>query len=133
MWTIIGIIAAIVIIKFFYDSNQQTEAVQKQGGMIHKYAELISHIMEGDPRTKITKVTNDSVDIVLSNAGGSTAFYLTQTYGNLTVQWKLQNPIYGSHKLEWDFPEFLDQEKMIDRITNDLTKYQMNVFTSRNY
>lgn len=133
MWTFIAIIAAIVIIKLLYDSNQQKVAIQKQGGMTNKYAILISHIISGDPRTKITKITTDSIDIVLSNAGGATAFFLTQTYGNLTVQWKVQSPIYGNHKLEWDFPEFLDQQKMIERITNDLEKYQMNVISARHF
>jgi hypothetical protein len=133
MWTFIGIVVLIVIIKFVYDSSQQKEAVQKQGGMTNKYATLIAHIMAGDPRTKITRITSDSVDIVLSNVGGATAFFLTQTFGKLTVQWKVQSPIYGNHKLEWDFPEFLDQDKMIERITNDVGQYQMNVFTARNF
>lgn len=133
MWTFIGIVVLIVIIKFVYDSSQQKEAVQKQGGMTNKYSTLIAHIMAGDPRTQITKITSDSVDIVLSNVGGATAFFLTQTFGKLTVQWKVQSPIYGNHKLEWDFPEFLDQNKMIERITNDVGQYQMNVFTARNF
>ncbi len=133
MWIVIGIVVLIIVVKFIYDSNQQQVAVQKQGGMTNKYAILISHIMAGDPRTKITRITGDSVDIVLSTVGGATAFFLTQTFGKLTVQWKVQSPIYGNHKLEWDFPEFLDQEKMIERITNDVEKYQMNVFTARNF
>jgi hypothetical protein len=58
---------------------------------------------------------------------------LTQTFGNLTVQWKLESPIFGSHNMEWDFPEYLDQEKMIERIENDLGKYQMNMMRANGF
>lgn len=130
MWTIIGIIVLIVIVKFIYDSNQQNVVVQKQGGMLNKYSILVQIIKSGDPRIQIQNIRGDSVDLVLSSAGGITAFYLTQTYGNLTVQWKVQSPLFGMHKMEWTFPEFLDQEKMYNRISNDLEKYQINVMSS---
>jgi len=29
--------------------------------------------------------------------------------------------------MEWDFPEYSDQKKMIERIANDLGKYQKNL------
>ena len=133
MLIFIGTVALIIIIKFIYDNTQQKEAVQKQGGMKNKYSTLISLIMAGDSRTRITNISSNSLDIILSTAGGTTAFFLTQTFGNLTVQWKMEGPIFGSHKLEWDFPEFLDQEKMFERISNDVEKYQINVLSAKGY
>ena len=85
--------------------------------------------MQQDPRVRIIKETSNSIDLGMVNAGGASSFFLTQTYGNLTVQWKIQSPIYGKHEMEWDFPEYLDQQKMIERLNNDLGKYQMNVVT----
>jgi hypothetical protein len=131
MWMVIGIIASIFILKFFFDSNQQKEVVQKQGGMLNKYSTLIQIIQSADSGTQIQRITADSVDLVLSNAGGVTAFFLTQTFGRLTVQWKVQSPIFGNHKMEWDFPEFLDQEKRFEQMSNDLEKYQLNVMSAR--
>ena len=33
----------------------------------------------------------------------------------------------GNHKLEWQFDEFMDQEKMIDKINHDIEVYMTNV------
>lgn len=130
MWTIIIIIGAIILIKFIYDTSQQKQKVSKEGGMLHKYRILVDALLSGDQRTKIHQVTGDSVIIGLSNVGGSTMFFLTQTFGKLTVQWKVESPVLGKHKLEWEFDEYLDQEKMMQKIMNDLTKYQNNVMTA---
>jgi hypothetical protein len=133
MWVIITVIVIAVVLKFIYDGQQQSIKVTKEGGMANKYSMLVRHIMEGDPRVRITKQTATSIDFALSSAGGITAFFLTQTFGNLTVQWKMHSPIFGDHKLEWEFPEYLDQEKMIARLNNDLEKYQTNVMAAHGH
>ena len=130
MWTFVIIIGVIALSKFIYDTNQQKQKVSKEGGMLHKYRILVDALLSGDQRTKIHQVTGDSMVIGLSNMGGSTMFFLTQTYGKLTVQWKVESPMLGKHKLEWEFDEYLDQEKMMQKISNDLTKYQNNVMTA---
>jgi hypothetical protein len=125
---ILIIIAVVAIItSFAYESYRQSIKVAKEGGMINKYSLLTRYIQSGDPRIKITKQTSTSVDFCLSNTGGKTTFFLTQTFESLTIQWKMHSPIFGNHKLEWDFHEYLDQEKMIARINNDLEKYQTSV------
>lgn len=134
MWIVIGIVAAIFILRFIGKNLEQQKNVEKQGGMLNKYAHLANYILAGDPRTEISKITSDSLHIVLSSVGGgSTAFHLYQTFGKLTVQWKVASPVLGTHSLEWNFPEFLEQEKMVARINNDLMKYQQNVLTAKNY
>jgi hypothetical protein len=131
MWTFIIIVVAIIIIKFLYDSQKQNVQVAKEGGMRNKYSLVVHHILDGDSRARIIKETASSIDIGMVSAGGATSFFLTQTYGKLTVQWKMRSPVFGNHSLEWDFPEFLDQEKMLERMNNDLEKYQMNVMRAQ--
>ena len=133
MWIFIIIVIVAVIGKFAYDSNQQSIKVAKEGGMVNKYSLLASYILFGDPRVKITRQTSTCVDFCLSNAGGVTIFFLTQTFGSITIQWKMNSPVLGDHKLEWDFPEYLDQDKMIARIDNDLKKYQHNVISASRF
>lgn len=65
--------------------------------------------------------------------GGTTLFILTQTFGNVTVQWKVDSPVFGKHKMEWDFPEYGDQEKMMEIIANDLEKFQQNLMSSHGF
>jgi hypothetical protein len=133
MWTIIILIIAGILIKFLYDMNKQKTHVARQGGMQHKYRRLFELIKSGDSRTKIYKDTGDQVTLGISNLGGTTLFIITQTFGCVTIQWKVDSPVFGKHKLEWEFDEYLDQNKMMEKITNDLTHYQINVMTSQGY
>lgn len=129
MWTIIILIITGFLIKFFYDMNKQKTHVARQGGMQHKYRRIIEHIKSGDPRTKIYRDTGDQVTLGISNMGGTTLFTITQTFGRVTIQWNVESPVFGKHNLEWDFDEYHDQNRMIEKITNDLAHYQNNVMT----
>ncbi len=133
MWWILILIISIFLIRFFYTRNKQAQKIAREGGMLHKYRTLIEIISSGDSRVKIYKVTSDSVLLGLSNIGGSTMFYLTQTFGHISVQWKVDSPILGKQSLEWDFDEYLDQEKMFEKINNDITKYQNNMMTAKGF
>lgn len=131
MWILIIllILIGIVIIKFLLDRNTQSSKIAMEGGMKIKYREVIQILMR-DPRTKIFNESSDSITLGLSNMGGTTLFILTQTFGNLTVQWKVDSPVFGKHKMEWDFPENSDQKNMAETIENDLGKYQRNIMST---
>ena len=131
MWTIIITIVIFIIGLFLYDTSKQSTQIKKEGGMRIKYRDLITYIISQDSKTRIFQETSNSITVGVSNIGGTTLFILTQTYGKLTVQWKVDNPIFGKHSMEWDFPEYGDQETMMARIMNDLEKYQRNVMVSK--
>ena len=134
MW--VAIILAIVIFvigKFLIAKNKQSSKVTMEGGMRNKYRELIEIIKSGDHRTQIFQETSDSITLGLSNSGGTTLFILTQTFGNLTVQWKVDSPVFGKHNMEWDFPEYGDQNQIADRIMNDLGKFQGNMMSAHGF
>ncbi len=126
-WIILIAIVAYVIIKFAIDSNKQADAVVKQGGMRKKYKTLVNHLLSGHPQARIVQETATFLNIGVSNMGGTTSFFITQTFGTVTVEWKINSPLFGKHKLEWTFDEFLDQDKMIEKIENDVGKYTMNL------
>lgn len=126
MWTFIIIVIVLIVGKFLYDRNQQSVQIGRQGGMSNKYRTLIAHLMGGHSNTKIFQETSDSLSLGVSNAGGSTIFRLLQTFGKVTVSWEMSSPLFGKHKLEWSFPEFMDQNEMFERIGNDMVKYQEN-------
>ena len=130
-WIIIIAIIVFILIMFINDTSQQSSKIKKEGGMRIKYRELISYMMSQDSRTRFFQETADSITLGLSNVDGKTLFILTQTFGKLTVQWKVDSNAFGRHSLEWDFPEYGDQEKMMNRIMNDIGKYQVNVMTAK--
>jgi hypothetical protein len=127
------IIIIIALLLFIYNSQKQSIQVSKEGGMRNKYSLLINFILEGDPRVRVIRETATSIDLGMVSAGGATSFFLTQTFGNITVQWKMRSPIFGEHEMEWEFHEYLNQEKMIEKINIDLEKYQKNVMKSNGY
>jgi hypothetical protein len=127
MWIIIIIVIVFIVGKFLLNTNEQNKAVAKQGGMDFKYRDLIAILMAGDERSKIYQLTASSVTLGVSSIGGMTVFTLTQTFGKVTIQWKMESPIFGKHKMEWTFNEYMEQTKMAEIIMNELGKYQENV------
>ena len=86
--------------------------------------------MGGHPNSKIFQVTGDSLLLGVHSSGGTTLYRLLQTFGKITITWTVESPVYGKHRLEWNFDEFMDQNKMIEKIMNDLKQYQTNVMTA---
>lgn len=126
-WIIIIAIVVIIAIKFANDCNEQADAVAKQGGMRIKYRTLINYILSSDPKCKIIQETATFISVGVSGISGSTVFFIQQTFGSVTIQYKVKSHVFGNHQLEWKFDEFADQEKMIEKITHDVDVYNNNM------
>ncbi|MCC5906202.1 MAG: hypothetical protein JJU13_08355 [Balneolaceae bacterium] len=133
MWflIIVLLIAVFIFGKFISDSNKQNRKIEKEGGMRHKYRELIDLLLSGTSDCEVYKVDSNSVTLRSSSVGGTTLFTLVQTFGRINIKWELKSPVFGSHDMIWEFPEYHDQQVIVDRILNDLVKYQNNVATSK--
>lgn len=127
MWWIIIVVIVIMVIKFANDSNKQANAVAKQGGMRVKYRKLINHLLNGDANCKIIQETKAFISVGVSGISGSTVFFIQQTFGTVTIQYKVKSKVFGNHQLEWRFDEFADQDKMIEKILNDVNAYNNNM------
>ncbi len=127
-------IVVMVVIGFFVSKSKQASKITMEGGMKNKYSELIKNLLDLDPQSKITGETSDSISVIIvsQQGGGVTRFNIIQTFNKVTVQWKIDNPLFGKHNMEWDFQEYGDQTKMTDRIFNDMSKYQENISKSHN-
>lgn len=129
MWWIIIIgVILFIIIKFVNDINKQANAVAKQGGMRNKYRTLVEYALAGDQRSHIVREDGTSITIGCSSPGGSTYIDIVQTFGSVRIRWNSTSALLGNHKLEWQFDEFMDQEKMVDKIEHDIQVYMTNVF-----
>ncbi len=126
-WVIIIGVILFIIIKFASDNNKQANAVAKQGGMRNKYRTLVDFALSGHQHSHIVREDGTSITVGCGSAGGSTYFDIVQTFGTVSIKWRSTSIVMGNHKLEWQFDEFMDQEKMIDKINHDIEVYMTNV------
>lgn len=118
IWVILIIIAAIILIKFFSDREKLMQNVSKEGGMDEKYSILIGYLMDTN-QAKITKLTRENVQIFVSSGFIDSHFSLLHTFRTLIVQWK-GNSAMGDFTEKWEFPHFLNQHQMAEKIFRDI-------------
>lgn len=129
MWWFIIAIVAFIAFKFILDSNAQSNAVAKQGGMRKKYSVLVDHFLAGNEHCRIVQENSTFIRVGAANPAASTYFDIAQTYGTVTIQWISKSIPLGNHKLEWQFNEFEDQHQMIRKIEHDVGVYMGNVLS----
>ena len=129
MWWFIIAIVAFIAFKFILDSNAQSNAVAKQGGMRKKYSVLVDHFLAGNEHCRIVQENSTFIRVGAANTAASTYFDIAHTYGTVTIQWISKSIPLGNHKLEWQFNEFEDQHQMIRKIEHDVEVYMGNVLS----
>ena len=129
MWWFIIAIVAFIAFKFILDSNAQSNAVAKQGGMRKKYSVLVDHFLAGNEHCRIVQENSTFIRVGAANPAASTYFDIAQTYGTVTIQWISKSIPLGNHKLEWQFNGFEDQHQMIRKIEHDVEVYMGNVLS----
>ena len=132
MWVFIIAIILYVMFRFFRDIEKQKRKIETEGGMRVKYNTLVNYFLTGHQNCKVHQETADSILIGAISYGGQTSFELVQTFGSITIVWRSESPLFGKHKLEWQFPEYTNQEKIINQINSELEDYhadnlQMNI------
>ena len=120
-WTLILAIVAWFLFSFFRDLNEQGNHVKQEGGMRIKYKTLVGWALSGDPKCQIIQETKTFIRIGCGSMGGSTFIDITQTFGKVTIQWISKSPVFGDDKMEWEFKEYEDQNKMIEKIEYDVS------------
>lgn len=128
MWWIILIAAAVIIIvKVASEAKENADKVTAQGGMRIKYRTLVNYALNSDPKARVVRESASCIDIGASSGGGQVLFCITHASNVVMIEWRAESPVFGKHKLDWQFDEFMDQQKMIEKIENDLGIYQSNV------
>lgn len=121
MWTFIIVIVVCIIGKFLFDTAKQSSDIKDQGGIRQKYSILINHFLQGHERCRILQSSNTFVAVGVQGPAGSQIYYVYPTYGNVTIRMEMKNnPLWGNMKMEWTFPENMDQNRMIEKINIDI-------------
>ena len=132
MWIFIIAIILYIMFRFFRDLEKQKRKIAIEGGMRIKYSTLVNYMLSGHQNCKVHQESADSILVGAVSYGGQTSFELIQTFGSITITWRSESPLFGKHKLEWQFPEYTNQEKIINQINSELEDYfadnlQMNI------
>lgn len=119
-------LVVLILIKFIYDSAKQSGKIKSEGGIRNKYSILINHLLEGHPDCRIYQETNTFVSVGVSSAAGSTMYYIFPSYGNVTIRMEIKNnPLLGNVNKEWKFPENMNQEDMMFKISSDIEQMML--------
>lgn len=126
MWIIILITLVVLIIgKFAYDNISLTLAMKKAGGMAVKYAELVDACLACSG-AKILQETKTFISIggkyTEHNITVDYAFWIQDTFNNkLIVKYVLKGRNMPQRVVkQWDFPQQLSQQKMIQSMQSIL-------------
>lgn len=125
MWFLkfIGFVVAFIVIRFFIDLIVQSKEMKAQGGVRQRYSKIVDYVLSSNPESKIFHQDNTSVVVGVQGIAGSQVFYITKAFEVVIVQMKVRNnPMFGNMEREWEFPENMDQDKIIECINNDMMK-----------
>ena len=119
-WILLLVIVGWMAFKFFGDWNEQGNHVVAEGGMKTKYRKIVEWVLNGRSDCRVIQEDRTFIRVGSSSAGGSTFFDISQTFGNVTIQWISNSALFGKDELEWTFNEYEDQDKIIAKIKEDI-------------
>lgn len=129
LWFIGIAFLGLILFNFFSDVKKQESQMAAQGGVRQKYSTLVNLLLGTMMGGKIFSERSDSLGIGKSHpVGGTNKYFLTQTFGKLTIEYTMENPMFGKHKFEWVFNENTDQTVMFEKMKNDIESYLTSKF-----
>lgn len=130
MWIfILIIVVGFLIYKFGKKTGEAIASAQADGGMRLKYSKLINHILEGHKDCKIMMEKRTYIRVGVSNYAGSTIFHIQQCPNHtVMIDYDVSgNPIFGKFSLRFVFPDNMDQDEMIEKISVGVQRKMMGL------
>lgn len=129
MWILVIIIVAFLLLRYNTIQHNKSHEEPAIGSVSKKYSKLISILKSGYPDTRTIHATPNTITLGVISDGGSTIFRLQQNLDLLIVSWDVDNTLFGKHYLRWEFPQFMDQDLMVEKMTKDINEYQLKLFS----
>lgn len=112
--------------------SRQSSKVGAECTIRKKYSVLIDHILSSHEHCRIFQETNTMVSVGACGAAGSQIYYIYPSYGNVTIKMEVKNnPLICDTRMEWTFPEGMNQEDMLSNINKDIAN-KLNSILSYN-
>lgn len=128
-WILILAIIAWSLFRFFSDSSKQKEKMEKIGGVKEKYSTLVNYFLSGDSKCRIIQETSVFIRMGVSGLDGHTLFDIYQTFGTVTIHYRVDSRAFGKHKLEWQFDENMNQITMLEKINADIEELNLKIMS----
>lgn len=122
IFIIILAIVFYVIYKVIFAIGEVSGDVKSHGGMSSKYRTLLNYILSGHKDAKIFSESSTYICAGIANYGGKTIFHIQQLTGNkVSIQYEIKdNPVISAFKLEWTFPDDMDQNDIADILDKEI-------------
>ena len=121
MWGFIITIVILILLKFIYDTSKQSSKIKRGGGVGLLCGVLVVVLVWGVERWRFFVIGFSFVSVGVSGPAGSQIYYIYPSYGNVAIRMEIKdNPLLGNMKMEWSFPEDMNQEHMIEKINQDI-------------
>ena len=124
------VIGGFLIYLFFSTKKEEIVRINSQGGFYNKYRVLIDHFME-IPNIQVENRNSDKISLVVKDPFVQTKFTIAHGFEDVSIFWHHQSVTFGSHSLNWRFPEFASQSEMIATIERELELYQRNLLQNQ--
>lgn len=126
IWFLV-ILIVVVIFKFVLDKNNEVEKINRDGGFINKYAILVEGFLDY-PNSRILIQTENSIEIGLRDNFANTTFTIIHTFNKFVIVYQHQSYTFGEHKLNWEFPEYMNQNSVLNIVRNEIEEYNQKIF-----
>ena len=124
LWIIVAIVV-IFIVYNGYKGNKDTKNVERFGGIDIKYATLVRLFMSNE-KLQLYKHNANNLEIGYAFVGGGyVRFKLIEMSGKLQVAYQSKDMVDGLQNLVWNFDENQDQNKMFEKVSDDLAIHAM--------
>lgn len=120
---ILFFVAVIIIYLILSGRKADLSEIRQQGGMKEKYRILISKILE-TPDSKLGNVAENKVEIDINSQLIRSRFTILHINREVNIWWYMLSP-EGKLEEKWKFPEYIDQEKMFEKISSDI-EFKLN-------
>jgi hypothetical protein len=109
----IGLLVLIFLIRFVIAYIKQHNQVKREGGMAVKYAVVVNWILSEYPGANIYENRGTYLTVGTQSMSSTSIFWMTQTWGTVTIKYSYSSGAFGSFEQEWTFDEKLNQMHMI--------------------
>lgn len=127
MWIIILIIVVFIIYLFQKDKSEMLEKIDLSGGLQERYNEFVNFFVDKHG-FKLRKLTKAEIILELNEPKVKMLVQLIQSFDNVLIHWHSINN-FGEVKLNWEFPDKMEQSKMTEKIMNDVVNKQFENMT----
>lgn len=123
----IGLLVLIFLIRFVIAYIKQHNQVKREGGMAVKYAVVVNWILTEYPGAKIYENRGTYLTVGTQSMSSTSVFWMTQTWGTVTIKYQYSSGGFGNFDLEWTFDEKMDQRQMLAQMDYQIKLRMMHI------